>query len=231
MDAEADAVLERAIEAGWGEAGEERSVKTVVISASFAVPAQNITAEVKSWNNTENGDMRTEIIIPGFGTEMQGVKDGTVWANSAITGPRLLEGDEAKEMLRQADFYSDLEYKTQFTSREFLGTEEVDGRECKKVRVTRAGEQNPETRWYDAESGLLVKQMSKTATQMGEIEGTTMFSDYRDVEGTPGLKVPFKTTVSAMGMQQVITIKSIEINGEIPADTFAPPPAVQKLMG
>lgn len=231
VDAKADEVLSKAIAATWGKAGEERSIKAVAIAATLGVPAQGISAPVHIWFDVEHGNARTEYTIPNYGTETQGVWNGKGWASSDITGSRLLEGDEAKEALRQSNFYADLDFKNSYVSRTYLGSEEIDGKACEKIQLVRVEGDTPVLHWYDAESGLLLRQQATETTQMGDIAAVTDFADYRDVEGAPGLKMPFKTTVSVMGMQQVITIESITINPELTEDQVAPPPAVKKLMG
>ncbi|MEZ6317634.1 MAG: hypothetical protein R3B49_02605 [Phycisphaerales bacterium] len=231
VDAKADEVLSKAIAATWGKTGEERSIKSVAIVASLGVPAQGISAPVHIWFDVEHGNARTEYTIPNYGTESQGVWNGKGWASSDITGARLLEGEEAKDAIRQSDFYADLDFKNSYVSRKYMGTEEIDGKACEKIQLVRAEGDRPELHWYDAETGLQLRQQATESTQMGDISAVTDFSDYRDVEGAPGLKMPFKTTVSVMGMQQIVTIESITINPELTEDQVAPPPAVKKLMG
>jgi hypothetical protein len=62
---------------------------------------------------------------------------------------------------------------------------------------------------------------------MGEIQTTSLFSDYRPVGG--GLQMPHRTELSAMAQQQVITIDQVELNPSLPPDRFAVPPDIQKL--
>lgn len=227
----ADEVLRRAIDAQWGEAAQSRPVKTLEMKAVFKMPAQGIEAPIHTWFDTEAGAMRLELEIPGLMKETQGVVDGKAWAESSINGPRVLSGDEAEQTLQQADFYADLDFETEFAVREYLGTEKVGGKTCDKVRLVREEGDDPEVRWYDTETGLLVKQSVKSKTQMGELEVVSEFSDYRPIEGAQGVKMPYTTTLTMAGMKQVIALESVTVNPEIPADRFTPPPAVQKLMG
>lgn len=227
----ADEVLRRAVEAQWGETAENRAVETLEMTATFSLPSQGIEAKIHTWFDTKAEAMRMVLEIPGLMTETQGVVGGKAWADSSINGPRVLSGDEAKETLRQADFYSDLDFEEKFEVREYLGTEEVGDATCHKLRLVREEGDDPELHWYDTESGLLVKQTRKTASQMGKVEIVSEFSDYRSVEGAPGVRMPFTTHMTTAGMKQVIQITGITVNPEFPEDRFTPPPAVQKMMG
>ena len=66
----------------------------------------------------------------------------------------------------------------------------------------------------------------QSATPMGEIEATTVLSDYRSVGG---ILIPHTVTQSMMGMQQIFTTETFEV-AEVPDSLFAPPPQIRALI-
>jgi len=225
--AKADEVLDRANEVTFGENAEEGDIKTVRMKGSFSMPAMNINGSMTTLLDAEGGRMLSVTEIPGFGTEKQGVIDGVAWSDSTTMGARLLEGDEAAQIMQEADFYADMKYKEYYPEREYLGMEEVHGQQCHKLALTHADDGDTVTRWYSVETGRLVQQTITLDSPMGEIEATLRFDDYRDIGG---MRMPFKTINAFAGMEQVITFEEIEVNVPLEDDDFAPPAEVQALI-
>jgi hypothetical protein len=60
-------------------------------------------------------------------------------------------------MKREADPQSDLHYKDLFSAMKTVGTEKVGDHECYKLELTSKATGKTETRYYDKNSGLLVR--------------------------------------------------------------------------
>lgn len=225
--AKADKVLDRANEVTFGEDAEQRSIKSVRMKGSFSMPAMNINGTMTTLVDAEGERMISVTDIPGFGTEKQGVVDGVAWSDSTTMGARLLEGEEADQLMQEADFYADLKYEEYYPEREHLGMEEVDGQQCHKLALTHADDGDTVTRWYSVETGRLVQQTITLDSPMGEIEATLHFDDYRDIGG---MRMPFKTTNAFAGMEQIITFEEVEVNVPLEDEDFAPPAEVQAMI-
>lgn len=71
--------------------------------------------------------------------------------------------------------------------------------------------------YFDDKTGLKVKEIKETETQMGLITQIVEYSDYQDVDG---IKIPFKM-IQSFGPQSIeLTISSVKINKGIPDDIF-----------
>ena len=71
--------------------------------------------------------------------------------------------------------------------------------------------------YFDAESGLKVKEQKEMQTQMGLIEQVVTYDNYAEVEG---IKYPFKITQS-FGPQSVeMTVSSVKVNKGLADDIF-----------
>jgi hypothetical protein len=226
----AEQILDRYIEVTGGEAA-YRAVKAVKVTGTFSIPKAGLTGKLEIYQAAPS-NIYMHVEFPGMGIHETGVSGDVAWERSAMTGSRIVEGEERDRALLDATLNAEVDWRRHYRA-ELAGTEELEGRPAHKIVLTpiitgregRGG--RPRTRFYDQETGLLVRGEEVQASQMGEIQTTSLFSDYRPVGG--GLKMPHRTELSAMGQQQVITIDQVELNPSLPPDRFAVPADIQKL--
>ena len=189
----------------------------------MSVPAAGMTMTMEIWQARPN-KMVMSMEVPGMG-EMKSGYDGEVaWSLNPMQGPRILEGVELEQTLRQADFDANLRFEHLFPTLETVERTEVGGRPCYRVRMV-AANGDEAFGCFDTETRLLVGMTSRTESEQGVIESTITFSDYRDFGG---IKMPARTTISAMGQEMVMSVKEMDTN-PLPASTFALPAEVQAL--
>ncbi|MEM9064456.1 MAG: hypothetical protein AAGB51_03085 [Planctomycetota bacterium] len=162
-----------------------------------------------------------------FGEIIQGTNGEVAWASDVMQGPRVLEGDELTMTIREADFYGDLNTNKYFSKIETLGKQEFGEGEVYQVAFTPLDGGNNETRYYDTESGLLVGSEGVMPSPQGELTVTTVFSDYRDVDG---IKIPFKSERTMFGMTQTLTVQSVTHNEGVTKDDFEVPEDIKPLL-
>lgn len=217
----AEEVITKAIEATGGEAAYKAlSSRKVVGSIEFV----GVGLKGSLLLQQEAPDkMGTTLELEGVGTFLQGTDGTTAYEINPISGERLLEGPEKAAFMREAAFYSDLNWQEYYAKAETTGEEEVDGTRCFVVEMT-PKEGKPETRYYAADSGLLVKSKRTVESPMGEIQVESSVSDYRDVDG---IKIPFVSTESLVGQEVKTTIESVEHGVEFPEGTFDVPDSLK----
>lgn len=142
-----------------------------------------------------------------------------------MQGPRIKQGQERTDALRDSTFNASLYWPKLYTKVETAGAETVEGHECYKVVLT-PPEGHPTSEYFDKKSGLLIKTQATRASAMGEVSGEIVYEDYRK-EGD--LLTPHKLTQRAAGQEFQITVQSVEFNANLPAGTFGLPPEVQAL--
>ena len=223
----ADEVLERAVEATYGDAAEDRSVKRVRLTGSFEIAAMGVSGTVETKIDAESGQITSITEIPGMTRAAQGITGGVAWSNDTMQGPRLLSDEERAQLARQGDFYAEVDFTETYSEREYLGEEELDGVRCHVVMLTPADGGSPIKRWYDAETGLQVQQEFTIASPMGEVTATSRTEDWLEVDG---VKMPARTVNSFSGIEQVMNFESLDINPEFDDEAFAIPEAVQELL-
>src|SRR5215471_12607926 len=219
-----DALLDKYVEVTGGKAAYSKIHSTTTLG-TMEFKAMGLKGKMTAYA-TEPDLHYTEISLEGIGKIQEGSNGQVAWGMSAVQGPRVKEGDEKAETLLQAKFNSDLAWRDIFKSAETVGTETVDGKECYKVVLTpKTG--TPITRWYDKQSGLLLKMSLTSKSPMGEVQSDSTFSDYRK-EGD--VLMAHKVVSHVATMELVMTLETVQHNTEIPKDRFEVPAEVKALL-
>ena len=217
-------VYEKFIAATGGRATYEK-IKSRVTSAKMELPAQGIKGTLTMYQVAPASGYMV-IDLPGAGMIERGTDGTVVWETNPMTGPRIMSGQEREQALREMKINSELNPDQYYDSIETKSLEDVNGKPCYRVDfVSKTGVK--ESRWYDKDSGLLVKGSVDVQSQMGPIHAESTVDDYRDVDG---LKVPFKTTQTGNGLTFVVTMEKMEHNVDVPKEKLALPEDVKKLL-
>jgi hypothetical protein len=164
--------------------------------------------------------------LPSLGKIASGSNGEVAWENTALQGPRVKQGAERADALRDGAFNPVLSWQKLYVKGETAGVETVEGHQCYKIVLT-PQEGKPMVEFYDKTSGLLVKTVTTVNSQMGEINAEILFDDYQK-DG--GVLSPHRMVNRAAQQEFVIQIQSIEVNADLPKDRFDLPPEVQALL-
>ena len=219
-----ETLLDKYIEVTGGKAAYAK-IHSEIMTGTMEFPAMGLKGKLTAYS-AEPDKQYWEVNLEGVGKMQEGVSGDIAWANSAMQGPRLKDGAEKTESLLKARFNADLKWREIYKTVETVGVETVEGKECYKVVVTPVTG-NPNTRWYDKESSLMVKVTAVTATAQGDIQTDTTVGGYRK-EGD--ILWPHKMTVKAGPMEFAMTIETVQHNPEIPKDKFELPSEVKALL-
>lgn len=216
-------IIEKFIEATGGREAYGK-VKTRESKGVFDVPSQTMRGTfVLSQAAPNKGYM--SIDLPGIGKIEKGSDGETYWEKNPMVGVRILDGAEKEELERQFTFDADLNWEKFYSSAVTTGIESIAARPAYKVKMTGVSG-GDSTFYYDKESGLLVKMETTVQMQGNAIPVVSTIGGYQDFGG---LKTPTVTSQEIAGVQQKITIESVEHNKEIPARTFELPGDVKAL--
>lgn len=190
---------------------------------TMEIPAAGMTAQLSMVQGAPDKLLLT-MSIPGMGEMKQGFDGTTGWATDPMQGPRLMTDAEKAQVAEESTFLAVVRDKSLRTAAEVVGDADVGGEACTNVKITfRSG--RSVTECYSKASGLLLQRVAKQTTPQGEVEGTTVYSDYKDVQG---LKIAAKAEVSMMGMKQLLTFTGFEVAAPA-AGTFDLPDAIKAL--
>ena len=220
-----DQILAKYVTALGGDAAIRKVTSRVVTATVEASPnvrgaGPMVFTQQVQYSKTPNVAATT---IQGFGgaTTGRGFDGSDAWtqaANGNVTAVAGVDGARAK---RDADFYRALNLKQEYTRLALTGSGKVGSRDVWIVNGVVAGD-NPDTLYFDKESGLLLRKGSYNTTTLGKYVINTDYEDYREVAG---VKLPFliRTLSVSPADTLIVRVEKVESNTAIDAAKLAKP--------
>jgi hypothetical protein len=197
------------------------SAKNMSMSGTVEMAGRNISGTVTILEEGEKS--YTAMDFPGIGKVEEGFDGETGWENSAIEGPRILEGDEKAAAKRAATLALITSWREVYKEARTVGEADVDGKPAWKVDMM-PKEGKPESFFFDKDSGLLVRISAVVSSALGDIATEATMSDFRKVDG---ILTPFAISEKAMSQNIVMRFEKIAYNAEIPNDRFDLPESLK----
>ena len=158
--------------------------------------------------------MRQEVKAGGMDQTI--IFDGEKGVMKAATQSVEVTGKELEQLKTEASMELMLDPESFGIKLSYEGSEKINGKDAHKIKMTLPSG----IRWFtyfDAESGLKIKEQKEMQTQMGLIEQVVVYDNYTEVDG---IKYPFKLTQS-FGPQSVeMTVSSVKVNKGLSDDIF-----------
>lgn len=167
---------------------------------------------------------RTEVSLQGL-TAITAFGEGIGWTVSPFQGrlePERMAADDAKALEYCADLDGPLvDWRTKGHKVEYQGTEDVDGTEAHKLKVTLANG-DIQTMYFDPDYFLEIRTVSQTTVRGVKQEQETDVGNYELVDG---VYMPFAIESGPKGgpKTQKVQIERIETGVEIDPAQFAFP--------
>jgi len=218
-----DELMQKTIDAVGGEAN-LRKVTSRVAEIDMDLENQGVKARSTSYNKAPNKGA-TETIFTAVGKNI-GTSweyfDGTDGAESVSFAPtEKFAGKRLEDARIGADFYSPLDWKTNFKKVDVLGTAKVGDEDAWVVSFT-TEKGTPFKEYYSAKTFLLLKRegIVPSSTSPQSIPYSVLYSDYRSVDG---VMIPFKTVTNSIANGNIVmTVRSVKHNVPIEDTIFAP---------
>lgn len=192
------------------------------------ITARSMTGKILAMGNESPIEVLTKapnkrITISHMGSgESYTAFDGTAgWMGNSGRPARDMSPAESAASSIDAEFYLALRLKDMFPQLRRVRPEKAGDAECQVLMGTGAGK--PMTRLYfDANSGLLLRQVRYADTPVGRMPTQIDYADYREVNG---VKMPFRWTLSRPNGRFTIQIAEVKANVPIDDSKFAKPAA------
>lgn len=174
----------------------------------------------------DKNKMRFEMEIQGM-KMIQAIDGDSGWKVIPFTGktdPERMSPEEIRASKEQADYTGDLyDFKTKGNTVELLGKEDMEGTETYKLKVTK---QNGDVKYLylDAQSYLILKEISKQKFQDKEVESVVLQSNYKNIDGVMIAHTLEMRSEEDASSGQAMTFDKIEVNPEISNSIFVMPP-------
>jgi hypothetical protein len=223
-----DEVIEKHLTAlGGREALAKLQSRKMVGTITVSAPGGDIVGSIESYAKSPNKSrsyIKLDLSAFGSGEVVvdQRFNGATGYMIHTVEGNREITGNQL-ENLRNGTFPNPLlTYKEAGIKIELLPKEKVGEKDAIVLLIApRTGSAVRE--FLDAETNLPIKMTMKLdIPQMGEIEQTTEFSDFREVDG---VKIPFQLKVTNPAQTLIIKAAKIEHNSMIEDSIFERPVA------
>jgi hypothetical protein len=221
----ADEIIARHVEALGGEAA-IRAHASVTTNGSFEMPAMGMSAAMTIFQIApDQGIVR--ISMPGMGESVQAYNGEIAWVEDPMQGNRLLEGGELNAMKRQFDLHADLRYDEHYPQRATAGEAEWNGQAAYQVDLVDA-DGTESSRYFSVETGLLLGEEASITNEMGTMETTTTWSDYKEFGGVM-FATSATTNLVSMGMEFIQTVESMTFD-DVDPSVLEPSDAIKGLL-
>lgn len=190
--------------------GKDKLLKVNDITTKMGMTMQGMNIEIISKQKAPD-KMCVETLMGGNVLSKQ-VCNGVKAMVKSQMGNEELDGPDLKDMIVQSTMNAELYLDKMGITSELKGSEDVDGNPAWKVQINLPSGKNM-VDFYDQKSGLKVKSVA----QQGQVSVTTLYSDYRPVEG---VLFPFKLKQSAGPQSFDIVVSSVEVNKGIDDSVF-----------
>jgi hypothetical protein len=201
---EARTIIDRHIEAVGGRAALQ-AYSSSHVRGRFSMPANGLSGPIEVFAAKPNKTLM-RMTMTGVGDLEEGFDGSVGWMLSAVTGPMLTEGTQLEQKKFDSEFFGDLKDPSRYKTIETVERTTFGGRDVYKIRlVSTTGVEDIE--FYDVEGGLKAGAQMTRETPMGAMSSTVTYSDYRTFGK---LRHPATQKLSTMGMEQILTIESVE---------------------
>jgi hypothetical protein len=225
----ADEVVERALAAAGGRAAHAKlRSRRATGTIALGTPAGDMSGTVEMLNEAPNKSralIQVDLSSLGAGNLIIDQRfDGlSGYVLDSLNGNREITGNQL-ETMRGGSFPNPLlNYKQLGATVTLAGREKVGDRDA-HVLIYEPTSGSPTRFFIDAETHVVLKVVVKLDVPQfgGEIEQTTTFSDYRDVDG---VKLPFRLQTTSSVQNFTITFTTVEHNVPIDRALFVKPAA------
>lgn len=212
-----DAIMKKYVAAIGGEKAltSIKDIKTVS-KAKMDAGGQQMTLTITEMK--KNGKLKSTVEAMGM-TFQKKVFDGSKGYEEAQGQKQDMDADAIAEAKQEADITAELHPEKYANKRTLKGMENVNGNDVYAVEnVDAKGKKS--TEYYDAKTGLLVKSVAVEEAQGQSMTIVTEYSDYKEVAGANGYKIPYSIKQSVGGQSIPAVVETVEINKNIPDSEF-----------
>ena len=193
-------------------------------AGTMSIPASGMEGSLELYMAKPNKSLM-RITLPGVGSMEEGFDGTHGWSINPVTGPSLLQGKQLEDRREESEFGAELTLEKNYTDMKTVERADFDGRPCYKVVATRkAG--GEDTIYFDAATGLRAGSVGTRETPMGPITATTVETEYKQFGK---VMYPTRLKISTMGIEQVMTLTSIE-HDTVDPSVFAIPAPIKALI-
>jgi zinc protease len=226
----ADEVVEKYLAALGGRAALAKlTSRSMVGTMTLSTPAGEIPGTIEVLNQQPNKvrtlmnfDLSSVAPAAGQMTIDQRFDGTTGYVLDSMRGNRDIIGNQLENMKNAVFPTPYMNYKEHGVTLELGAKEKINGRDV-YVLIFKPKSGSVARQFIDAETYLPVRLVLKLdLPEVGELEQTSDFSDYREVDG---VKIPFGIKISSSIQSSTISVTKVEHNVKVDESLFSKPGA------
>lgn len=210
-------ILAKYTQALGGRAANEK-IKTRTMKGTMELSPMGIKGDFESYAAAPNKSL-TRASLAGIGDIIEGFDGQIAWSVNPLQGNRDKQGDELAQAKLIYNFYREINLDKIYPKMELKGTEKVGANDA-YVLIGTPENLAPETFYFDAKTGLLLRQDSTLVSPEGKMPVKVFHEDVREVDG---VKLPFKIRTVTPQFEIIITTTEVKHNVTIEDRKFAKP--------
>lgn len=210
-------ILDKYVAALGGRAANER-IKSRVTKGTFELAPMGIKGTMETYSAAP-GKSYSKTNLQGVGEIIEGFDGTTAWSMNPIQGNRDKTGDELIQSKLINNFYREINLDKLYSKMEVNRAEKLGDRDVYVVTATATG-LDPETFYFDKQTGLIVRADSVLVSPEGKMAAQTFYEDVREIDG---IKLPFKMRLVLPQFEAVTTITEIKHNVPVEDGKFTKP--------
>ena len=203
-----DQLLEKHISAIGGRPALEK-VQSRTIKGTLEMPSMGMNVSWEQQTKAPNRRLVT-LEIPGMGKVLEGFDGTTAWSKAPGAVIQEKKGEELARLQRECQFNRELKFTELFKQIKVQGLQKVEGKDAYALEAIPA-QGAPETFFFDAKTGLLLRWDSSFKNDVGETRLQVVYQDFREIDG---IRLPFlnELTLTAPNIPEMsLKIRASEI--------------------
>lgn len=188
------------------------------VKGTMSMPANGMSGTLESVAARPN-KIKTKVTLAGVGEIQEGFDGTHAWTINPMTGPSLATGAELEDRKFDALYDNELKDEAHYESLKTVEKTTFDGRPAYKIAVKRKGAASQDFEYYDAETGLKIGVEATRHTPMGAVTVVATQGEYKKFGN---LLIATLMKQKMMGVEQVMTISSVEFDVVDPAELEMP---------
>ena len=187
--------------------GKDAISKIKDLTMTYTGEVQGASLEVIIQKKAPNKFIQA-VNVTGMGEVQKQVCDGTKVRASGMQGSEdITDPEKVKAVALQAVIVPESEYTAMGAKLTYIGKEKVNTADAHKIEVTIGTVKM--TEYYDAATGLKIRQLITAETPMGSQTITSDFTDYKEVSG---VKFAHKLNQDLGMAQLALSASKVEVN-------------------
>jgi hypothetical protein len=215
----ADQILDHYLEVEGGRAAFKK-LTSRVMTGTISVPSMSLMGTIELREKAP--DRSLGIITINGASYRQGFDGTSGWTDDPQNGLRDQTGAELAETRRESDFYHTLDLRKLYSKFTLTGKQQIGGRDAYVLEASLPEGGPPERMYFDADSGLLLRNTSQHHGPDGVSEFQQDYEDYREVDG---IQLPYTIRQTNEGTLVIITVAEYHHNVQLDDAQFAKPAA------